>query len=76
MRTNNYMKNRKDTGRCKEQLVINTMIIKEVKLRTSQLFTVYIDYQKILDIVPHSWLVEVLGLYRILNCRIPKDIND
>lgn len=50
---------------CKEQLIIDSIIMGDVKRRKSAIHMAYIDYQKAFDSVPHSWLGEILELYRI-----------
>lgn len=57
---------------CKEQLVIDSVISETAKKNRGNLYTAYIDYRKAFDSVPHSWLVEVLRMYKIdpviVNC--------
>lgn len=50
---------------CKDQLVIDAIITGNAKKEKKDLFTAYIDYQKAFDSVPHTWLLEVLELYKI-----------
>lgn len=47
---------KKGSRGCKEQLVIDTEIHNQVKQSHINLYCAYIDYQKVYDIVPHSWL--------------------
>ncbi|KAJ0173906.1 hypothetical protein K1T71_010052 [Dendrolimus kikuchii] len=56
---------RKFSQGCKEQLTIDSVILKQVHKTKSNLFTMYIDYKKAYDSVPHSWLVKVLEIYKI-----------
>ncbi|CAH2106131.1 unnamed protein product [Euphydryas editha] len=56
---------RKFSQGCKEQLLIDSVILKQVQKLKSNLFTMYIDYKKAYDSVPHSWLVQVLEIYKI-----------
>lgn len=50
---------------CKEQLVIDAEIHTQAKLKRKSLHFAYIDYQKAFDTVPHSWLIQVLQIYKI-----------
>lgn len=50
---------------CKEQILIDTMITEHAKKNKKSLYWVYVDYKKAFDSVPHSWLKEVLKLYKI-----------
>ena len=56
---------RRGSRGCKEQLVIDATIMHTAKYQKKALYTAYIDYQKAFDSVPHSWLVEVLQIYKI-----------
>ena len=50
---------------CTDQLLINQMIYEEVKENQRNLTTVWLDYIKAFDSVPHSWVVESLKLARV-----------
>ncbi|KAL0867793.1 hypothetical protein ABMA27_008500 [Loxostege sticticalis] len=50
---------------CKEQLIIDSTILKHASSRSRNLSIGYIDYKKAFDSVPHSWLIKVLKLYKI-----------
>jgi hypothetical protein len=50
---------------CKEQLIIDSVILEQVKKQSRNLHVTYTDYQKTYDSVPHSWLVYALSLYKI-----------
>lgn len=50
---------------CKEQIIIDSAIVGEAKKLKKPLYTAYIDYKKAFDKIPHSWLMETLGLYKI-----------
>ena len=56
---------RKGSRGCKEQLIIDSVIMSNAKARKCSLHTAYIDYQKAFDSVPHSWLSEILDLYKV-----------
>ena len=46
----------------KDQLLIDKMILKDAKLGKKNLSMGWIDYKKAYDMVPHSWLLEVVDL--------------
>ncbi|XP_045471751.1 uncharacterized protein LOC123678658 [Harmonia axyridis] len=49
----------------KELLMIDNMITKQAKKRLKNISMAWIDYQKAFDSVPHTWLLEVLKIYRV-----------
>ena len=64
---------KKDVWGCVEQLLINEMILNEVKHNRRNLYTVWLDYQKTFDSVPHSWMINALELATVPTVII-KDI--
>ncbi|XP_050550436.1 uncharacterized protein LOC118279092 [Spodoptera frugiperda] len=50
---------------CKEQLVIDSVIHKHAAAKNKNLHCTYIDYKKAFDSIPHSWLLEILQIYKI-----------
>ena len=56
---------RKESYGCKDQLLINKMIIEEVKSKKKNLSTAWIDYKKAFDSVPHSWILKTLEMYKV-----------
>ena len=50
---------------CKDQLLINRMIIKDYKSKHRNLSMALIDYRKAFDSVPHSCILKVLDLFKI-----------
>jgi hypothetical protein len=56
---------RKRAQGCKELLNIDAVITGNAKSTKQPLYTAYIDYQKAFDSIPHTWLVEVLNIYRV-----------
>ena len=55
----------KEARGCKEQLIIDTEITHQAKIKHRSLHYAYIDYQKAFDSVPHSWLIQILHIYKI-----------
>ena len=49
---------------CKEQLLINKMVIEDCKSRKN-ITTAWIDYKKSLDSVPNTWIMKCLELYKV-----------
>lgn len=56
---------RKHSQGCKEQLTIDTIASKQASTKRRNIFTMYIDYKKAFDSVPHSWLIYILEHYKI-----------
>lgn len=50
---------------CKEQLLIDSVVMSQACKKKRNLFTCFIDYRKAYDMVPHDWLLYVLSLYRV-----------
>ena len=42
---------------CKDQLMINKMILENCKKRKRNLSSAWIDYKKAFDSVPHEWIL-------------------
>ena len=49
----------------KELLLIDTAICQQVRRNRKNLTAAWIDYKKAYDSVPHSWLMEVMRLYKV-----------
>ena len=47
---------------CTDQLLINEMIHAEVVSNRRNLVTVWLDYRKAFDSLPHSWILESIKL--------------
>ena len=60
--TNEQARGKKGTWGTTEQLLINKTILKEVKNSRRNLVTVWLDYGKAFDSIPHSWLLKALKL--------------
>ena len=50
---------------CKNQLLINKIILEHCKSKHCNISTAWIDYRKAFDSVPHSWIIEALELFKI-----------
>ena len=50
---------------CKDQLLVNKMILEDCKTRKKNLTTSWIDYRKAFDSVPHSWIIKTLELCKV-----------
>jgi len=66
---------RKGSYGCKDQLLINKMILEDCSRRKRNLSTSWIDYKKAFDSVPHSWILKTLELYNI-NSKIRGFISE
>ena len=51
---------KRGTYGCKDQLLINKMILEDSNNNKKNLSTAWIDYQKAFDSVPHSWIIACL----------------
>ncbi|XP_075170249.1 uncharacterized protein LOC142242567 [Haematobia irritans] len=58
---------RQNTKGCKDQLIIDSVITNQAIRNRKNLYTAFIDYQKAFDSIPHSWLIEILRIYKIDN---------
>ena len=47
-----------------EQLIINKMVMDNVKLKQRNISTAWIDYKKVFDFVPHEWIMEILRIHK------------
>ena len=45
-----------------DQLIINKMVMDNVKLKQRNISTAWIDYKKAFDSVPHDWIIETLKI--------------
>ena len=55
----------KNSQGCKEQLVTDSVVLKQAHKENRNLYIAYIDYRKAFDSVPHSWFIHVLQIYKI-----------
>ena len=56
---------RKRSRGTKDQLLIDKAVLKEARLKKRCLAMAWIDYRKAYDMVPHSWILETLGLIKV-----------
>ena len=50
---------------CKEQLLIDKLVMKQCKRTKNDLYMTFIDYKKAYDSVPHSWLLSSMAMCAI-----------
>ena len=50
---------------CKDQLLINKMILENAHAKHRHLSTAWIDYKKAFDSVPHSWILKSLEIFEV-----------
>ena len=50
---------------CKDQLLINKVILENCRKKNRNLSTAWIDYKKAFDSVPHEWILKAFELYKI-----------
>ena len=60
---------KKEVWGCLEQLIINKTILDQVKKNRRSLITIWLDYKKPFDSIPHEWLFTALKL-----AKVPKKI--
>ena len=56
---------RKGSRGTNDLLYIDRAVIKEVKSRNKNLAMAWIDYKKTSGMVPHSWIIKCLDLFRV-----------
>ena len=49
----------------KDQLLIDKAVLREAKLKKRNLSMGWIDYRKAYDLVPHSWILEMMGKVKV-----------
>jgi hypothetical protein len=50
---------------CKEQLTIDNIVTREIQKKLKDMVAGYVDYKKAYDSTAHTWLLEVLEIYKI-----------
>ena len=58
--------NRSNTYDTIDQLIINKMVMDNVKLKQRNISTAWIDFKKTFDSVPHDWIIETLKIHRFV----------
>ena len=56
---------KKHSWGCADQLLINKMVLDQVKQQRKNLFMMWFDYRKAFDSVPHSWIIKALHLAKV-----------
>lgn len=56
---------RRNTQGCKDQVIVDAVIVGQATQKQRNLSMAYIDYKKAYDSVPHSYLLKVLQLYKV-----------
>jgi len=54
----------KNSQGCKEQLIIDSVVLEQAHKDNRNLYIAYIDYRKAFDSVPHSWIIHLLQIYK------------
>ena len=70
MKTNNLISLqqsgcRRDCYGVKDQLLLNKTVTENARRNGKNLFMAWIDYKKVFDSVPHSWIIEAMEIYKI-----------
>ena len=55
----------KNSQGCKEQLIIDSVVLEKAHENNRNLYIVHSDYRKAFDSVPNSWLIHVLQIHKI-----------
>ena len=50
---------------CADQLLINKMVLDQVKQQWRNLFMMWFDYRKAFDSAPHNWIIKALQLAKV-----------
>ena len=50
---------------CKQQLIIDSVVLKHAREKKRNISMGYIDYSKAFDSTPHDWMVEILNIYGV-----------
>ena len=56
---------RRNSRGTKDQLLIDKAVLKEARAKQRFLSIAWIDYRKAYDMLPHSWILETLGLIKV-----------
>ena len=60
-----FWMSRRDARRGRGQLLIDKAVLREARGKKRCLQMGYIDYRNAYDMVPHSWIVEILGTVKV-----------
>ena len=63
--TNEQAAGKKNVWGCTEQLMVNKIVLNEVRKQRRNLYTVWLDYAKAFDSISHSWMLQALRLAKI-----------
>ena len=50
---------------CKDQLLVNKMILEHCKKKRNPLSTAWVDYKKAFDSVPHTWIIKCMEIFKL-----------
>ena len=67
--------NRSNTYDTIDQLIINKMVMDNVKLKQRNISTAWIDYKKAFDSVPHDWIIEKFLRKKMNNWKMSLHLN-
>ncbi len=56
---------RKGLRGCKDQLLVSKLIMDLTKKQKKNMCMSWIDYKKAFDSLPHSWIIEILNIYKL-----------
>lgn len=56
---------RKNSRGTKDQLLIDKAVLREARMKKRWLAIAWIDYRKAYDMLPHSWILETLGMMKV-----------
>ncbi|CAH2105270.1 unnamed protein product [Euphydryas editha] len=56
---------RKFSQGCKEQLTLDAIVLNHAYKKKKDIHSMFIDYRKAFDSIPHTWLLKVLQIYKI-----------
>jgi hypothetical protein len=55
----------RNTRATKDQLLIDRAIVEDARKKQKNLSICWIDFQKAFDMVPHSWIIQTLRMYKV-----------
>ena len=60
---------RRQSRGTKDQLILDKMVIKNCKKRMTNLNVAWIDYKKAYNMIPHTWILQYLKIFKVANMR-------